>query len=319
MSYLREKVLVIVGPTAVGKTSLSIELAQLFQGEIISGDSLQVYEDLNIGTAKVTEEEQQGVPHFLIDVRKKEENYSAYDFQQTGRQLIHDIKERGHLPIVVGGTGLYIQSLLYPFDLGGTPSLEAEELREELELFEKEQGKEALWQRLKEVDELASANIHPNNVKRVIRAIQVKTLTGNSLLNQTGPDIRQLSEALYDVKLIGLTTDREVLYQRINERVDIMMTEGLLEEAKLLKNTRDYQSAQGIGYKEFFPYFDGQISLEEAIQQVKQNSRRYAKRQLTWFRNRMTVEWWDILSSDEQRQALVESVATWLDIPESRK
>ncbi|MBP1044099.1 tRNA (adenosine(37)-N6)-dimethylallyltransferase MiaA [Vagococcus sp. BWB3-3] len=310
----KEKVLVIVGPTAVGKTALSVDLAKRFNGEIISGDSLQVYRGLDIGTAKATAEEQQGIPHYLLDVRDQQENFSVADFQTSGRQHLADCHHRSKLPIVVGGTGLYIQSLLFDFELGGQKKdIDTSELRQELTAYCERFGVLKLWERLRDQDRGAAEAIHPNNVKRVIRALEVVELTGKSVTEQRQVDFRDLDSALYDVKLIGLTTEREVLYERINQRVDLMVAEGLLTEARGVYEQGEIQGAQGIGYKEFFPYFQGESDLETAVAQVKQNSRRYAKRQLTWFRNRMSVEWWDLVAYPQRLTELQSTVTDWLD------
>ncbi|WP_314060007.1 tRNA (adenosine(37)-N6)-dimethylallyltransferase MiaA [uncultured Vagococcus sp.] len=311
---VKEKVLVIVGPTAVGKTALSVELAKALNGEIISGDSLQVYRGLDVGTAKATVEERQGIPHYLLDVRDQQESFSVADFQVLGRQYLADCHRRGKLPIVVGGTGLYIQSLLFDFELGGqSEALDTSELRQELTVYWERCGTQKLWERLRDQDQGAAEVIHPNNVKRVIRAIEVIELTGKSLTEQVQVDYHDLENALYDVKLIGLTTERENLYQRINQRVELMMEAGVLEEARGVYGQEGIQGAQGIGYKEFFPYFQGESNLETAVTLVKQNSRRYAKRQLTWFRNRMSVEWWDLVAHPESLSELQMDVANWLE------
>lgn len=304
---MKEKMIVIVGPTAVGKTALGIELAKHFDGEIISGDSLQVYRQLDIGTAKATPEEQQQAPHHLIDIREMNETYSAADFQTEARSVIDTLVQENKLPIVVGGTGLYIQALLYDFELGGKIESTNETLRQEVEKLAEKDGKIAVWNQLQKIDEEAAEKIHPNNLKRVIRAIEIKQSTGKSIFEQT----QVLSEPIYDVKIIGLTTEREKLYERINLRVDWMMDAGILDEAKQVYDAGDIQAAQAIGYKEFFPYFAGEMSLEECIEKVKQNSRRYAKRQLTWFRNRMTVEWWDFLENPESIQELIQELDEW--------
>lgn len=302
-----KKVIAIVGPTAVGKTSLSIELAQKFNGEIISGDSMQVYQGLDIGTAKVTPDEMQEIPHYLIDVRTIKENYSAADFQKMGRQAIEEITARGKLPIIVGGTGLYIQSLLWDYQLGSREDLKASKLRTKYTNYGNEHGNEALWQLLQAKDPLAAEKIHYNNQKKVVRALEVFELTGHSILTP-----KETPKPLYDFYLIGLDTKREVLYDRINQRVDMMLAQGLLQEAEQLATMPSVQAAQGIGYKEFFPYFKGELSLTEATEQVKQQSRRYAKRQLTWFRNRMPVHWFDLVLHPEERQTIEKTIATWL-------
>ncbi|TLG80877.1 tRNA (adenosine(37)-N6)-dimethylallyltransferase MiaA [Vagococcus zengguangii] len=311
----KPKLIVIVGPTAVGKTALSVALAQKFNGEIISGDSLQVYQQLDIGTAKATKEEQAGVPHYLLDVIPLEGSYSASHFQQAARQHIVDIVSHGKTPIVVGGTGLYIQSLLFDFELGAdegqVTEAEKQAFREKWETIMLTEGRDKPWQYLKQIDPEAAATIHENNTRRVIRALELKELFGRSITEQQ-VDFTNLENALYDVKIIGLTTERELLYDRINQRVDLMMTQGLMDEVALLADKRHVQGAQGIGYKEFFPYLDGRMTLEEAVEQVKQNSRRYAKRQLTWFRNRMPVEWWDLVQTPDQQIELEAVIANWL-------
>ena len=286
MGLDKVKIIAVVGPTAVGKTALGIELAKRFNGEIISGNSQQVYRHLDIGTAKATLEEQAEAPHHLIDVREVDEAYSAYDFVKEASAAIEDITSRGKLPIIVGGTGLYLQSLLEGYHLGG--QVNQEEVlayRQELEqladavLFDKiaEQGIE--------IPEL--------NRRRAIRALELATF-GQDLENKETP---------YDALLIGLNDDRQVLYERINHRVDVMVEKGLLDEAKwLYDNHRDVQAARAIGYKELFPYFAGQASLEESVDKLKQNTRRFAKRQLTWFRNRMAVSFYMVSESDVKKQ-----------------
>ena len=277
MGLDKVKIIAVVGPTAVGKTALGIELAKRFNGEIISGDSQQVYRHLDIGTAKATLEEQAEAPHHLIDVREVDEAYSAYDFVKEASAAIEDITSRGKLPIIVGGTG---------YHLGG--QVNQEEVlayRQELEqladavLFDKiaEQGIE--------IPEL--------NRRRAIRALELATF-GQDLENKETP---------YDALLIGLNDDRQVLYERINHRVDVMVEKGILDEAKwLYDNHRDVQAARAIGYKELFPYFAGQASLEESVDKLKQNTRRFAKRQLTWFRNRMAVSFYMVSESDVKKQ-----------------
>lgn len=304
-----KKVLVIAGPTAVGKTALSIELAKTFNGEVISGDSLQVYKKLDIGTAKVTTEEMQGVKHHLIDIVEPDGVYSAADFQKMGRQLIDEITERGHLPIIAGGTGLYIQSLLYDFRLGGEENEEESALiREKYEQFAAQYGKEALWEKLNQTDPAAAEKIHWNNQRKVMRALEVFERTGESI---TAP--KEQPEKLYDYLMIGLDTERELLYKRINQRVDMMLEQGLEAEARFVYSLKDVQGAQGIGYKEFFPYFEGRETLPEVVETIKQNSRRYAKRQLTWFRNRMSVQWFDLIQHPEEQKQIEELVQRWME------
>lgn len=301
------KVIAIVGPTAVGKTSLSIDLAKKFNGEIISGDSMQVYRGLDIGTAKVTTEEMDGIVHHLIDVRNIDESYSAADFQKAARQAIQEINNRGKLPIIVGGTGLYIQSLLWDYKLGSEGDPEDDSLRRKYEAFAETNGNQALWEKLQAVDPLAAEKIHYNNRKKMIRALEVFELTGHSILEP-----KEQPRELYDSFLIGLNTDRAVLYQRINQRVDLMVEQGLLTEAEKLAETPEVQAAQGIGYKELFPYFSGNSSLEAALEEVKLHSRRYAKRQLTWFRNRMSVHWYDLVQHPSTINEIEETIEKWL-------
>lgn len=305
------KVIAIVGPTAVGKTSLSIDLAKRFNGEIISGDSMQVYRGLDIGTAKVTLEEQAGVLHHLIDVRDIDQSYSAADFQQAAREVIQEITDRGKVPIVVGGTGLYIQSLLWDYKLGSEGERTDESLREKYEAIAEVEGNEALWKLLQAKDPLAAEKIHYNNRKKMIRALEVFELTGHSILEP-----KEQPKELYDSFLIGLNTERTHLYRRINERVDLMVEQGVLEEARQLAKTPEVQAAQGIGYKEFFPYFSGECSLDSAIEEVKLHSRRYAKRQLTWFRNRMSVHWYDLVQHPEAIDEVEAAIEKWLSSEE---
>lgn len=278
------KLIAVVGPTAVGKTALGIELAKTFNGEIISGDSQQVYQKLDIGTAKASKEEQEQAYHHLIDVREVNENYSVYDFVKEAKVAIDTIISKGKIPIIVGGTGLYLQSLFEGYHLGGEVNQETlMAYREKLESL----SDEDLFEKLTE----QSIIIPQVNRRRAIRALELAKF-GNNLQN---------SESPYDVLLIGLNDDRQVLYDRINRRVDLMMDNGLLDEAKwLYDNYPSVQASKGIGYKELFPYFSKKIPLEEAVDKLKQNTRRFAKRQLTWFRNRMNVEF--IMVGEENYQ-----------------
>lgn len=293
----KEKLLVLIGPTAVGKTKLSIDLAKRFNGEIISGDSMQIYKGMDIGTAKITSQEMEGIPHHLIDIKSPEEPFSVAEFQELVRDKISEIASRGKLPMIVGGTGLYIQSVIYDYQFSDAPSDSG--IRTMLEKVAEEQGNEELYERLKKVDPASAEKIHPNNVRRVIRALEVFQCTGKTM---TEYQQDQQPELLYDTCLIGLTMERELLYNRINQRVDIMKEQGLVEEVRALFDSglRECQSIQAIGYKELYDYFEGKVSFETAIENLKQNSRRYAKRQLTWFRNKMDVEWFEM--SDSQKK-----------------
>ncbi len=292
---VKQKLLVIIGPTAVGKTKLSIELAKRFNGEIISGDSMQIYKGMDIGTAKIKPEEMAGIPHYLIDIKDPSESFSVAEFQELVSSKISDIGTRGKLPIIVGGTGLYIQSVLYDYQFSEAPGDDV--FRRELEQKARQMGNEALHKELAEVDPDSARSLHPNNLRRVIRALEIYHCTGKTM-SEWQKD--QKHELLYHTAIVGLTMDREKLYERINARVDIMMKEGLLEEVRKFyeDGLRGCQSIQAIGYKEFYDYFDGKVSLETAIESLKQNSRRYAKRQFTWFRNKMSVEWFDMTDTN---------------------
>ncbi|TFH44822.1 tRNA (adenosine(37)-N6)-dimethylallyltransferase MiaA [Streptococcus equinus] len=276
------KLLAVVGPTAVGKTALGIELAKQFNGEIISGDSQQVYRQLDIGTAKATPEEQAEAVHHLIDVRNVDETYSVYDFVQEASAAISDIVSRGKLPIIVGGTGLYLQSLLEGYHLGGQVDQEKVlAYRKELDLLSDDELFEKIAEQKIEIPQI--------NRRRAIRALE---------LAKFGKDLEN-KETDYDAYLIGLNDDRQVLYDRINRRVDLMVENGVLDEAKwLYDNYREVQAARAIGYKELFPYFSGEDSLGNCVEKLKQNTRRFAKRQLTWFRNRMAVQFYNVSETD---------------------
>ena len=282
-------VLCIVGPTAVGKTKMSIELAKQLNGEIISGDSMQIYRGMDIGTAKATMDERQGIPHHLIDEKNPDEPYSVAAFQQTVRAKIEEIKSRGKLPIIVGGTGLYIKSVLYDYECAGES--------ESKEVDEAKYGhlsNEELHAKLATVDEAGAKDIHPNNRKRVIRALEIYETSG---VKKSEMIEKQEHKMIYDACLIGLTDDRTVLYDRINKRVDVMYETGLVEEVKALFDQgipAESQSIRAIGYKELYDYFKGFISLEESKELIKRNSRRYAKRQYTWFNNQMDVTWFKV-------------------------
>lgn len=272
-------IIVIVGPTGVGKTKLSIELAKIYNGEVINADSTQVYKNLNIATAKVTEEEKEGVIHHLIDIKNIDEDYTVYDYQKDCRKKIEEILSKNKTPIIVGGTGLYINAVLYDY------KFEQEKNDSSYEKFNNDE----LYQQLIRID--PNTNIHKNNRKRIIRAL-------NYYQNNNKPmsEKETTNNLLYDAFIVGLTTDREKLYDRINKRVDIMIENGLEKEAKKIYNTgiRSKAVMTPIGYKELFAYFDSIISREEAIELIKKRSRNYAKRQYTWFNNKLNVKWFDV-------------------------
>ncbi|WP_337991216.1 tRNA (adenosine(37)-N6)-dimethylallyltransferase MiaA [Lysinibacillus sp. JNUCC 51] len=282
------EVVAIVGPTASGKTALSIELAKKYNGEIINGDSMQIYRGLDIGTAKITEEEMEGVPHHLLSFKEPTESFSVADYQKLVRAKIAEIQAHGKLPIIVGGSGLYVQAVLYDFQFTEEQVDEAARKAYYAEL--EKLGPEAMHAKLKKLDPQTAETIHPNNTRRVIRALEMIELSGVSKASEAQ---NRGEVPLYNHVILGLgqNMSREKLYDRINLRVNIMMEKGLLEEVKGLwqQNIRGVQSIQAIGYKELYEYLDGKCSLEEAIESLKQNSRRYAKRQLTYFRNKMDV------------------------------
>ena len=289
---MKKKILVIGGPTAVGKTELSIDLAKRLNGEIISADSMQIYKYMDIGSAKVSKGEMNGVVHHLIDVVDPSINFSVADYKEQGEKAIKEIISRGKLPIIVGGTGLYINSLTC--NMNFTEAEKDEEYRKELDKLANKHGNNYIHEMLKEIDPISYNEIHANNRKRVIRALEVYKLTGNPFSSYNAGEDFYKSE--YDVHYYVLTMDREKLYERINLRVDIMMEKGLLEECIKLKEmgyTSSMQSMQGIGYKEILYYLEGNVKLQEAINMIKQGSRNYAKRQLTWFRRDKRVTFLD--------------------------
>ncbi len=281
-------VAVIVGPTASGKTSLSIEVARRLNGEIVSADSMQIYENMNIATAKPTEEEMQGIPHHLIGFLPMGESFSVASYKQKAVEAINDILSRGKLPIVVGGTGLYVDTLV-----NNTEFLDYEksDIREKLEKRMEQEGSEVLFEELKKVDSVAASKLHLNDTKRIIRALEVYYSTGRTITEQC--ENSHLHESEYDWCLIGITAEnRQVLYDRINLRVDLMVKDGLLQETEsFFKGDFSKTAKQAIGYKELKPYLDGHVSLDEALEKLKMETRRYAKRQLTWFRRNEKIHW----------------------------
>ena len=284
-----EKVIVVIGPTSVGKTKMGVALAKKLNGEVISGDSMQVYRQMDIGTAKVTIEEMEGVTHHCIDILDPKDQYSVHDFQQTVRKQITEITNRGHVPIIVGGTGLYIKAALYDYTFS-----EMENNNDEINKKYKDYTNEQLYAHLKQIDEESAKILHFNNRRRVLRAIEIYEQTGqkkSEMINE------QEHICLYDAYFVGLTLPRELLYERINLRVDLMMKNGLQGEMEsLIKQglTRENQSMKAIGYKEWFDYYDHQIDLNDVLELIKKHSRQYAKRQYTWFKNQFDVHWYDI-------------------------
>ena len=284
-------VIVICGPTATGKTSLSIELAKRVNGEVISADSMQIYKEMNIGSAKVTIDEMQGIKHYLIDCVLPNERYSVANYKQDAKMAIEEILSKGKVPIVVGGTGLYIDSLIYEIEYKDIKI--NEEYRSELEKIRNEQGLEALYKKAVEIDPEAMKKISPNDFKRITRVLEIYESTGKTKTQQEAES--RLNEIPYDYKVFAIDYDREKLYERINKRVDIMVAKGLINEVQyLLKKYNEFPtSMQGLGYKEVKQYLDGELSKEEMIEKIKQDSRRYAKRQFTWFRKNKQTIWID--------------------------
>lgn len=270
-----KKIIVIIGPTGVGKTKLSILLAKKINGEIINADSMQVYKGLDIGTAKIKEEEKEGIPHHLFDICNVLDNYTVYNYQKDARRIINEIYERGKTPILVGGSGLYIKACLYDY------KLEEENFHSEFSELTNEEIQE-------EIKKVHETDIHVNNRQRLVREL-------NKIKNNTR-NISNIMQPLYDIEVIGLTTNREKLYDIINRRVDLMISAGLIEEVQALYDKKINSKAiqTGIGYKELYEYFKGNISLEEAISLIKKNSRHFAKRQYTFFLHQMDVKWFDV-------------------------
>lgn len=304
--------IILTGPTAVGKTDLSIQLAKAVDAEIVSADSMQIYKYMDIGSAKVTEEEMQGVKHYLVDEIEPDMPFSVSEYKRMAEEYIDEISSRGKNVIVTGGTGLYLNSLIYDMDFGKSDA--NQELREELNKELEENGPVYMYEKLVSLDKEAAERIHPNNTKRVIRAIEV-AMSGEKM-NDFSKDLRYNKK--YRPIIIVLNRDRQALYDRINLRVDIMLKNGLIEEVKgLLEKgyTKDMISMQGIGYKEIIKYFDGEYTLDEAIEIIKRDSRRYAKRQLTWFRRYEDAKWFEIDkfdSAEELKDAVVSYVKEML-------
>ncbi|PID00236.1 tRNA (adenosine(37)-N6)-dimethylallyltransferase MiaA [Sporosarcina sp. P29] len=290
-------VLAVVGPTASGKTALSIALAKLFNGEIINGDAMQVYKELDIGTAKIHRSEMQGIPHHFFDVKEPTESFSVAEYQLAVRQWIADIQSRGKLPIIVGGSGMYVQSVL--FDYRFTEQAADPEVRARIERELELEGADVLHAKLAELDAKSAEKIHPNNHRRLVRALEILEVTGQTKQDH---EQQQGNQPMYHSVIIGLDLPRELLYERIDMRVEQMVQAGLFTEVQQLwnKGIRHTQSVQAIGYKELISYFDGQLTKEQAIEAVMKNTRNYAKRQLTYFRNKLPVQWVDANQSGEE-------------------
>lgn len=287
---MKKPLIILTGPTAVGKTELSIELAKKVNGSIISADSMQVYRHMDIGSAKIRPEEMQGIPHYLIDTFEPEEEFHVVKFQEYAKKYMEEIYTQGRIPIIAGGTGFYIQALLYDIDF--TKEEEDTHYRRKLEQFAKEHGAHALHEKLKEVDEKSANEIHENNVKRVIRALEFHHLSGKKISEHNEKERQK--ESPYSFAYFVLNDERDRLYRRINQRVDIMMEQGLVDEVQKLRSMGYHKkmvSMQGLGYKEILEYLEGECTLEEAVYRIKRDTRHFAKRQLTWFRREREVIW----------------------------
>ena len=314
----KKPLIILTGPTAVGKTKASIGLAKAIGGEIISADSMQVYRHMDIGSAKITKEEMADVPHYLIDVLEPEEEFHVVRFQQMAKAAMADIYSRGKIPIIVGGTGFYIQALLYDIDF--TENEGDSVYREKLEALAKEKGAAYLHEQLAMVDPKSAEEIHANNIKRVIRALEFYHQTGQKISEHN--ERERQKESPYQFCYFVLNDRRECLYERIDQRVDQMIRNGLVQEVQTLKErgcTKQMVSMQGLGYKEIFSYLEGDCSLEEAVYIIKRDTRHFAKRQLTWFKRERDVIWVqkDELNYDDKKllQSLLESIKERMNLP----
>lgn len=288
-----DSIIAIVGPTATGKSSIAIELGMLLGGEVVSADSMQVYRHMNIGTAKVTADEMRGVPHHMIDIVNPDELFTVVDYVEAADRVINDIISRGHLPIIVGGTGLYVKALLedYLFPDTGADS----EFRKRMQELADREGRDHLHSLLQSIDVTTAVKLHPNDVRRVIRALEVYHLTGEPFSSHL--DKQQRVRCRYSALKIGLTMPRELLYERIGRRIDAMVSRGLFDEVRNLMSlgfAPAFTAMQALGYKEFIPVFKGEMSVDEALDVLKRETRRYAKRQLSWFRQDKGIVWFDV-------------------------
>ena len=301
----RKPLIILAGPTAVGKTSLSIRLAKETGGEIISADSMQVYRHMDIGSAKITKEEMEGVPHYLVDVLEPEEEFNVVRFQQMAKEAAERIWEKGKIPLVVGGTGFYIQALLYDIDF--TENDGDESYRRQLEQkASDEEGASELYEMLKAVDLKAAQEIHPRNIKRIVRALEFYHQTGKKISEHNETQRQKMSP--YNYAYFVLTDERGRLYERIDRRVDLMMEQGLIDEVRYLKERgvrKDSTAMQGLGYKELYAYLEGEYPLDEAVRIIKRDTRHFAKRQLTWFKRERDVIWADksVIGQEEENLA----------------
>ena len=314
---MKRPLIILTGPTAVGKTALSIGLAKALNGEIISADSMQVYKGMDIGTAKIKKEEMQGIRHYLIDTFEPDFAFNVAVFQEYCNRAIEEIYAKGKVPILVGGTGFYIQSVLYQIAFDRTDTDDS--YRKALEAFAKEHGNEVLHERLRKVDAESADAIHPNNVKNVIRALEYYEQTGKKISEHNKE--QQKNKAAFDFRYYVLSLPREILYERIDKRVDQMRKEGLVEEVKALMQkgcTRDMISMQGLGYKEIIAALEGKITIEEAFEQIKKETRHFAKRQFTWFRREKEVTWLQKEKFASEEELLQYCIADCNDLVQNR-
>lgn len=308
----KPKLVIIAGPTAVGKTEISIQLAHAINGEIISADSMQVYKRMDIGSAKIMPDEMQGIRHHLIDVLEPTEEFNIVRFQKMAKMAVDEIISKGKIPILVGGTGFYIQSLLYDIDFREEENIDPT-IRSSLQLFAETNGKEALHERLKEIDPEAAEAIPPGNVKRVIRAIEFYE-THHEKISSHNKEQKE-KESPYDFAFFVLTDERPLLYERIDKRVNLMLEKGLIDEVRALKSeglTRRHISMQGLGYKEILAWLEGEISLDEAVYILKRDTRHFAKRQITWFKRERDVKWLDKSEFEHNDDAVLEEMIKYL-------
>lgn len=308
----KNKLIILAGPTAVGKTDNSIRLAKAVNGEIISADSMQVYKRMDIGSAKIMPEEMQGIKHYLIDVLEPTEEFNIVRFQMMAKEAMAEIYSKGKIPILVGGTGFYIQSLLYDIEFKEEEEANIQ-LREELQRFAEENGKEALHERLKAVDPESAEAIPAGNVKRVIRALEFYETHHEKISAHNAEQAEK--ESPYNYAFFVLTDDRKLLYERIEKRIDIMLEKGLIDEVKALQTeglNRNFISMQGLGYKEILAYLEGEISLEEAVYILKRDTRHFAKRQITWFKREKDVKWLDKSEFEHNDDAVFEEMMRYL-------
>ena len=298
----KPKVIVICGPTASGKTALSIELAKKINGEIISSDSMQIYKDMNIGTAKPTVEEMDGIPHYLLDFVSPDTRYSVAEFQKDATEKIEEILKKGKTPIIVGGTGLYVDSLIYGIEYQDIKL--DEQYRNQLENIAEQEGLDKLYEEAKKIDLEAMQKISRNDKKRIIRVLEIYKATGKT---KTQQELESRQEVKYDYKVFAINMEREKLYDRINRRVDIMIDQGLIEEVEnLVKKYKEFPTAmQGLGYKEVVEYIENKVTKEEMIEKIKMETRRYAKRQMTWFRKNKQTIWLDTENTKQNNLQII--------------